>query len=93
MVSVIPVVTSKKMHLIFYFLFRCYYSDCFVFVYYKYFLKKESKDMCGGVYCIEQKSTYLRSKLEAKFESPKFKEPFRDYRWRVIVKWVNSFSK
>jgi len=22
--------------------------------------------MCGGVYCLEQKSTYLRSKLEVK---------------------------
>ena len=48
--------------------------------------------MCGGVYCIEQKSTYLRSKLEAKFKSPKFKEPFRDYRWRIIVKGINSSS-
>lgn len=40
------------------------------------FLKMESTDMCGGVYSIEQTCESLRSTLEAKFESSKFKDPF-----------------
>jgi hypothetical protein len=42
-------------------MFGCSYTVIvFAFVYYEYFLEKESKDKCGGVYYIEKKRIFYK---------------------------------
>jgi hypothetical protein len=47
--------------------------------------------MCGGIYRSEQNGMSLRSTLETKFESPKFKDQFRDCRCRITVTCIIFF--